>query len=269
MGLSVYLARYENFEQAKALEDRFRAESKKIWDNAEITYEEMSEDEKNACRMECEVLASNMGLDADGRVLDGREEVCFDSTVYPEHMFKVGYIRSSYNEGGIDYLLQRALNVRLAEIFGYTNKSDFSPDWDSALEKLDSVYIRLKGMLRDGKFFDVMKFDTGFLMHLKIPRALPESPHQALMKFLDEFAKHKGDGAYSSADGEFYLKDPVKLHGIMPGTQKIGSAESEVIYLIFDNKIDWYLEAIEIMKEMVSFVISSGESEKYYLHWSA
>ena len=80
-----------------------------------------------------------MGLDVylvRGPHVDGcsGDHVSIDSTRHPEHFFKIGYWRSSYNDGGINAVLRQYGLPDLYEMCG-VDKNDDAPamDWPRVL----------------------------------------------------------------------------------------------------------------------------------------
>lgn len=65
-----------------------------------------------------------------------------DSKTYPKHYFKVGYLRSSYNDGGINSILRAAIGKDLYTIFKDEAAKDeykFVPDWQASLERARQI----------------------------------------------------------------------------------------------------------------------------------
>ena len=68
--------------------------------------------------------------DRDGNA----EEVRLDSKVHADHMFKIGYLRSSYNDGGIDRILRwLTWVIPVATVFLFVNLLNAEEGWQDAL----------------------------------------------------------------------------------------------------------------------------------------
>jgi len=106
MGLDVYLYRCADRAKAKALEEQYETESSAIWEaiTGDRKYEECSDAEKDEARAQTKALAERLGLGEWGDN-PACEKVELPSTKYPDHYFKVGYWRSSYNGAGINSIL--------------------------------------------------------------------------------------------------------------------------------------------------------------------
>jgi len=90
---------------------------------------------------------NKMGLDvylANGKTYntewecDDYETIEINSTLYPEHLFKIGYFRSSYNSGGINRVANRYSLLDLYDIFD-PHSYTFIPDWADAMKKCEAA----------------------------------------------------------------------------------------------------------------------------------
>lgn len=81
------------------------------------------------------------------------------SKKYPEHLFRIGYIRSSYNEAGINhYLADRGLPT-LYDIFDKDNQKSYfvKVDWNAALAKAKGLLDAYRAqMARPAGKFEVI-----------------------------------------------------------------------------------------------------------------
>lgn len=134
MGLDVYLYRYENFEETKRLKDEYHKFEKQQFDNLgrEATQEDLV-----VIEAAVEAKAAEIGLDEWGETEDG-ERVELESKLHPDSMFKIGYMRSSYNSGGINSILRSMVGKDLYYAFRDDDNEEycFKPDWPKAKERL-------------------------------------------------------------------------------------------------------------------------------------
>ncbi len=183
------------------------------------------------------------------------------SEKYPDHMFKIGYFRSSYNDGGIERILSNLSIPTLKIIFDKQNDDDiFQPDWDSALIMVNDSINQLKS----SEPYRVTKISSNIFSAPQV-----KSPADAMKVFLDELGKHSGGESYnySNSVGEFTTAEPLKVLAFIPGTYSLFH-ERECVYVITESTNEWYIQALEIVKETIEFVLSQKDKEKYYLHWS-
>src|SRR6476619_807072 len=113
MGLDVYLYRYERpAEEIEAEEAEYEAESERIWTEVggSRKYEELTEAERDEASRRTKAVAAARGL-GDWGSHPARVKIEQPSAKYPDHYFKVGYFRSSYNASGIDHILSDRINV--------------------------------------------------------------------------------------------------------------------------------------------------------------
>ena len=87
-----------------------------------------------------------MGLDVYLKVGDTYVE--FLSRKYPDHLFKIGYFRSSYNESGINYVLESRGLPTLWTVFD-AKPGEFVPDWEKSLERANYLLTDLKRSLKE------------------------------------------------------------------------------------------------------------------------
>ncbi|MBA7601138.1 hypothetical protein ES703_08205 [subsurface metagenome] len=267
MGLDVYLYHYENLGEAQALEGQYEKESEQIWEQAGNgkKYDEMTEAEKNQAKTLCDKLEAKLNLGKYGEVKN-KEQIEIPSRLYPEHYFKVGYFRSSYNEGGFNSVMGNVGLPDLYNIFPEANleKHQTVPDWKEAQKRCRFALNRFKGFLKS----DRAKFRVTFCHHI----SKVESANKALDIFTKELAGRKETKdelySFSNKDGDFFLKDPLRVRAVMPG--KMGTM-FEGVYLIYeaeDNSYDWYFQALEIVNETIEYVLVHSKPGTWVLHWS-
>ena len=54
---------------------------------------------------------------------------------------------------------------------------------------------------------------------------------------------------------------------MIPGTFKILN-EMSCVYVVTESDNTWYIQALEIVRDTIKYVLSKEDKEKYYLHWS-
>lgn len=268
MGLDVFLYHYENLEEAQRLEAQYQRESDQIWEQIKVErkYEELSEDEKKQASALCDRAAKKFNLDKYGSVKNC-EKIELPSQLHPQHYFKIGYFRSSYNEGGFNSVTSNAGLPDLYNIFpeASIDKYEIVPDWIEARKRCRFALNKFRDFLKS----DTAKYHVTFCHHI----SKVESAKKALEVFAKELGEKKKAGSqlhpYSNKDGNFYLKDPLKVRAVIPG--KTASGMFEGVYLIYDdedNSYDWYFQALEIVNETIEYVLAHPRAGTYALHWS-
>lgn len=265
MGLDVYLSHYSDFKKSKANEKAYDDYSTRLYDTLDgIEDDELVRQAKEGIREKLEEKAKELGLGEWGEDITYRTRIEQDSVLHPDHMFKIGYFRSSYNSGGINSVLRDLGIPDLYDIFEHdSNDYEFSPDWKHALNVVEGS-IRL------------LKKDKGYRVesvaaNLFSPDDVPVTPAAALELFnkqLQEKSKNKEFLCYSNKDGEFYLDNAgLKVHGLIPGKDMFNRPCTFIIYKPKDaNK--YYLQSLEIVKETIEFVLAQKNPQEYYLSWS-
>jgi hypothetical protein len=182
-------------------------------------------------------------------------------------MFKVGYLRSSYNSGGINSVLERVGCLTLYDIFEPNDGEYYvTVNWAEAqlraAEAIDRYGEHLSG---DMAGYDVMRItDFG---HGGVG-----TDAEAMIAFQKQLESHKDKPSefrsYGCREGDFYL-DGVTVCGIIPnrgfggGVFLITKEESKPI------QEDFYMQALMVTKEMIDHVLAQKDPENYFLSWSA
>ena len=117
MGLDIYLYKYEDFESTRSREEKYEKFSEEAWERAG-EYNSLTEDEKDEINKKCEAFAASLDLDKYGSAQAGRTRIEVDHKKWSDHLFKLGYFRSSYNDGGIERILMNMGLPTLHEVFG-------------------------------------------------------------------------------------------------------------------------------------------------------
>lgn len=264
MGLDIYLTRYENFEDTQKRETEYSEYSETLWKkHDDKKYEDIPEEVKEEIRKKEEDKANELNLGEWGSDETNVKTIEIDSEKYPDHYFKVGYFRSSYNGGGINRVLSNLGLPTLNEMF-MVEKDDYyiQPDWKKVIENVKKVLedFRNKGAYR------IQEISSNIFSD----RDLPNTPKEAMDVFNEELDKQKDrdyEGGYSNINGEFYPNTGLKVLALIPGkTEFFGSRDC--IYVVTESENDWYYQALEIVIDTCEFVLKQEDKEKYYLRWS-
>lgn len=269
MGLDVSLYRFDDYEKTTALEGEYNEKSEEIWNRTGKKYEEMTEEEKDDARNEVARLSEKMGLDC-GDDSKRKQRIEKDSRIHPDHLFKMGYFRSSYNSGGINTAMDSKLGLYgLYHIFDVKDKHEYhiQPDWEASLGRAKDMVKKWKAQYKSCGH-DVHK------IHLN-PDFGHASANEALKAFtkkLKEHSKEKvGFGDFGCRDGDFWLENPMTVKAIMPSKEQ-GILGGSNVYVITESNpegYEWYLHALEIVVETIEYVLTQNDPSKFYLGWSA
>lgn len=259
MGLDIYLYKYEDFEDTRRKETDYNKTSEDIWEAAG-EYDSLTSENKEEIHTKCKEYALSLGLDESGD--DPRKErVEMDHPDYPDHYFKIGYFRSSYNDGGIERILK---NLGLPTMHDVFEKEDeeyqFQPNWERSLVKVEELIDRFKS---EGAY-RVRDISHNIF---KDPATTPASAAAALEIFRKELARGPHKHNYSNSDGEFCFHENEKVLAFIPGTSKIFRT-APCIYVVTESDNSWYIQALEIVRDTCKYVLNQKDKEKYYLHWS-
>lgn len=273
MGLDVYLYSCPDLAHANAQEKLYEDACDALWakhcdpDGKWKTLPKEEQDKRYAIyQAECEPLKTQYGIVGYGTHNTVAKHEA-DSTKHPEHMFKVGYFRSSYNGSGIDRILHNLGLPDLANVMGAEDKYEFAPDWAKCKERAEALLAAYRAHpLKEYRCFKVgPNMFGGF-------EQAPEDAEDALQIFGEELGKAAnflGDG-YSNIKGEFWPANGLQIYALIPGFDTI-VRRAPCVYAICKTAQEglvWYEQAIEIVIETCEFVLAQPNAQEFYLHWS-
>jgi hypothetical protein len=261
MGLDIYLKRYENFDDTMSRQKQYDDFTNKLWEEVG-EYKELSQEQKDSIREKCREFAKTLNLDDLGSDEDGVTNIEEDHKDYPEHMFKIGYFRSSYNNSGIERILNHHELPTMSVIFNHT-KDDyvFKPDWELSLLRCENTI----------KMFEEKQPVNAIPYYVDVFENDIENSQDAINLYLKELKKYDGNpsfGSYSSKQGNFYFDEPLTIRALIPGTNRYIVNKKPCLFAIIDFEKDWYINALKIIRDTIKFVLEQEDKEKYYLHWS-
>ena len=98
MGLDIYLKRYDDFKATRQSEEEYEELSNKIWEEGDVKYDDMSDEEKESRRSQVNVNAEALGLNTWGSDETNVESIEEPHPDYPDHYFKIGYFRNHHHK---------------------------------------------------------------------------------------------------------------------------------------------------------------------------
>jgi len=250
MGLDVYLYHWQNFEEDVKIEEEYERKCSEIWET----------EEENKARKLCEELKKKMGLVGWGEV-PRKSKIELPSKKYPDHLFKIGYFRSSYNCNGFNNVMSRVGLPTLYDIFNVKRGDDYHilPNWKESLERANKAIEAFKAFLRK----PISKYQAVYCSSIDKVK----SEREALKVFEEELKRNK-HYSYMSRKGDFYFGKPLKVYGVIQGEGFL----NEGVYLIYEvdkEFYNWYFQALEIVKETIEYVLNNPKEGKYVMVWSS
>jgi len=254
MGLDVYLYKFEDLATSKRIQEEYEKGSEKIWADIQQDkkYEELTEEQKNEARRRTDELEKELKVkDNEG------EKIEINSSKYPDHYFKVGYLRSSYNDGGLNRVVGDAIGIDLYTILNPNEEYEFKPDWDKAKVLTEEAIAKFADYAKQGSY----RVSQCYAFHNKV-----SSSEEALKIFLQEKERNNKSNPewvsddYSNSNGKFFMKG-FKINAVINGTDRV--------YLVYEADLTWYQQALEIVLETIEYVLSQPDKEKYVIHWSS
>lgn len=269
MGLDIYLYRYENRQATEELEAQHNEKSEANWTSAG-KYDDLTDDVKDRIRAENKAMAVSMGLNEGG---DDPRKQCIEiqHPKYPDHYFKIGYFRSSYNGGGINRVLSNLGLPDLYELFNRDNESAYvwAPDWTMCMVRVNEVIEKL----RAAPNYCCFEVDANEFSDRKLPATQGEALAIAVAKLKE--ATSFGEDGFSNIDGHFF-PNGIKVFALLPGQRQsiFGAlhkvdAKRATTYVVTESENEWYVQALEIVRDTIQYVIDQPDKDKYFLHWSS
>lgn len=192
-----------------------------------------------------------------------------DSAIDPQHLFKRGYFRSSYNGSGFNSVMHRAGCPDLYVIFqAKQDVSRFTPDWQEAKTRANFALDQYRQHLASaaaGHYVDFFGIRDG-------DHKGPTSERDALQAFVVEAEREpRPFSAYSNKVGSFW-HDGAVVKAVIPGMRH--RFEGPGFYVIFEQprregERDSYETALLIVIETIDYVLASGDPGSFSLSWSA
>lgn len=275
MGLDVYL--YKNADYSASME-RVRQYEKRT----DALWEELNpktKEEKDDVHAKSKAIEVELGLAEYGdNPADISQQDIQVSTVDPEHYFKVGYFRSSYNAGGIENVVESAIGVRpLHAIFEPADEYHVRPDWKSSLTRAKDILAMFEDWVAENGKYSAVKIDFNMF---RPKNEFPKSQKEAMDTALRVIKEHHNGGAFSNIDGNFWIpgKDIIEpdqkvsalsVVAAIPAIEN-GFGTEPCVYLITENEhgYKWYVNALKIVIETIQFVLAQPDREHFYFHWS-
>lgn len=267
MGLDIYLYRYNDLEKSIEKEKEYERISEKNWEKYG-EYSFLSDDQKKSIRDENKKLALDMGLDESGSDSSNYEKMERDSSLYPDHYFKMGYFRSSYNGSGIEGILKNLDVPTIHDIFGKEDEEYYmKPDWEKSLDRAVEALEILKSK------HPYRCFKVGYNEFMGRPSDHPiKNERDAMEVFMKVLERDDNVGRcnYSNRNGEFFIKENLKVVALIPGVSKRFFVDEYLpcVNVIYESNNEWYIQALEIVIETINFVLSQENKDQYYLCWS-
>jgi len=181
-----------------------------------------------------------------------------DSSQHPDHLFKVGYFRSSYSSAGFNRILESTVGETLYSIFDVENV-DFDtyswtfPIWPQVKEKAEEVKRKLEAYI---KKYGVVAFFVGGALREGV-----ETERQAVLRFCEEKDGRKKIQEklmvnYSCRRGDFFFK-PLKVMAALPATDRVLGNGHFLVHKPPKKVWDWYLAGLDIVIETCRWCINN------------
>jgi hypothetical protein len=218
-----------------------------------------------------------MGLDVFLSHKSGKT-VELPSKKYPKHLFKIGYLRSSYNSGGLNNYLDRKGIDDLYWVFQPNDRYEFVPNWEEAKSRIDIVLGQFDKCHQTWRG----KYDVDFVGFNALNKDMsgyPKTKQEAQFVFGRKYEEHHKQigknkkmtrmfgSSFTCREGAFWFGG-FKIVAALPGFGEYFKEPG--VYLMYENAsgAEYYRQSLEITKEMIEFVLNQKRPQDYGLHWS-
>lgn len=188
--------------------------------------------------------------------------------LFPEHLWSMGYYRSSYNSGGINRVLSDLGVGDLHYIFQPPgDEYEFLPAWGDVFGRTKEVLSAVERIDKEGK--NVAFEFVAWPGHAK--DKAPKDANSARELFLAELQKGSiGDSCYSNGFGDFFLSHSAKVRAWMPGTDNWLGVQRPGVWIVLEQDLTWYIQALKILAEAAAhYALETVEGKKeFYVTWS-
>ncbi len=198
---------------------------------------------------------------------DGLDET--PSKSHPEHYWKLGYYRSSYNDGGFNTVVSRLTGEDLYSLLDPISQNyEFIP----TRSQLQVCLNRAKSLQRD---FAGLK-DRAFSVSSESPflmgnDSLDTTAEQAIALLNGQLDKRVPDNEwgnnFSNRDGAFFL-DGLTVLAAVRGKDVLKRPCVHLIYRLEDEGFTFYSDALDILVESLEAQIALPEGSVSYA-WSS
>lgn len=260
MGLDISLAYSENWEESLRI-CRINSELIEwLWANRPEDIAPISPEYGTWAARRTREKAEEVGLPVPVDSTSFDEHISFfmemPSRLYPDHLFKIGYMRSSYNSSGINHVLDELALPNLYDVFQAGNDYYIEVDWQNAKQRIEELIGNISPLC--GKYHYMPTHQLWEDNQKNISAA------DALRIVQEEFStspKPSTFDSYCNSKGSFFLK----------GIKVVAVVGDWLIYKTSktDTGLLWYKQALEIVQETIDFILSQPRPEQWRLAWSS
>lgn len=279
MGLDIYLRRYTDKAEYDRVNDEFEARTSALWESiCGVGDQKPTEEQTGRYNAERLKVAQELGCEPWGELPELKHNIELPSAIDPEHYFKVGYFRSSYNDSGIERITENLIGKRaLHFIFEPGDEYEFQPDWRACRARAVAVHREfVETIEKQGPYRVIRK---GYNEFLGLPNNHPiKSERDALAAFVrtkeeDRRRASSEDSTrwFSNRDGDFFLGKPIQIEALITGVERRFFVDEFLpcTYAVYrdDEGFAWYEKALRIVIETCDWAIENDPST-LWLAWS-
>lgn len=208
----------------------------------------------------CRAMACDLGMDK----LDFGRKLVKKSVVDPDHSFKVGSFFDDQGDEGFSNVMRQIGLRSIDEIFGRSSEEEklqfYIPDWEKALLRCTEEKVKLVMMRQERR--RILDYRV-VSMALNVDECHPDASAAILSDYMKEYLNEVDID--QSTMSEIALYEGEFIDGVV--AKKEG--DYLVIYLIIRTPkfYIWYIEALEVIKETIEFVLKQAKKEECYLLW--
>jgi hypothetical protein len=271
--------------ECERLETEYEERTDAIWaETRHLEYKDIPQSQIEEIRAKCDAVAEELGMGKHGTLPLhlNRDPETPESTINPEHLFKIGYFRSSYNAGGINSVVRQMTGKEgLNWVFEKEdNEYTFQPNWTRAANRAQMLIAEMKAKTEDqgGHMFVIESSVNPFVDPADVEH-MCSSKEDALKLYRQEYSRqaeiHEDarKSGYSNISGHWFIGKPLEAVGVVMGIEKHWLGTKQVVTYVIckgtDEVLESYLDSLRIVIETCEWVIAQPTPENYWLRWSA
>lgn len=185
----------------------------------------------------------------------------FASKLHPKHGSNRRYLRSSYNSGGFNHVVQNLTGKDLYYIF----QPPESYEWEPTAEELHLARKRAEEVRDELANATDLRVATESAVNLFTGQSAV-TEERVLDIVREELGREHSFGSYSNAQGAFFLKDPLPVIAMIPGVDTFGKPAIHAVWRPSDEDTAYYREMADIVIEFIDEALSM---ERPQVSWSS
>jgi hypothetical protein len=277
--MKVSLYRYGDLKKSLELEEKYDRYHDRTYEEMALTRGEMLEEDMAELRRKVSSFALSLGLSKLGEDYKNKEQIELDSVLWPDHPYKIGEFIDTVDDFGLSTVLGNLGLDTVHSIFSkQSNYVDMGagityvqPDWADAFDRVCDVLKDLHYQVHEcgrNTLVSTVCLPVDYHSNPKLMASQPvKGPRDAIKMYEDQqrySSARNLDKNYMNSFGWFYMRKALSIRAAIAGTKELDGRIIPCTYLIFHADMDWYRQALEIIRETIEYVLSDPKRLNSY-----